>query len=81
MLNIQPQLSSCNLLVTEPLLNFEYIQETMHEMVFENYNFNAFAHFPCQQFIHTLSKTTYPSLSPLHTGIIVDTGFSSTTVR
>ena len=70
-LNIKPQ-GVC-LTITEPLFNFTSIQETLNEILFEEYKFKSVLHIPAP----LLAFFNYEHLhGNIKCAVIVDTGYS-----
>lgn len=74
-LNIQPSISSHQLVFTEPIFNFQSIQDTLNEIVFEEYKFKSFLRAPAP----TMSSLSYENThkEALCT-LVVDSGYSFT---
>jgi len=75
--NISPP--ETNLIITEPILNFNSIQETMCEILFEDYEFNGVCRTTAPHMVDYYYGRVGPGLNSACT-IIVDSGHSFTHV-
>lgn len=77
-LKVNPR-NSC-LLVTEPLFNFAQLQQTLEQVVFEEYGFQALYNAPAPVFSMRHQSMLHPEIpgASCCSGVVLDAGFSFT---